>query len=391
MYNSQGLSPCQVAEEVLLVQSYGTGESVNQYACNAVMYSLWAACLLCNRQSPDNFSAYSESWGCAGQFSTPSSSRVDIPGWANLPLIDDNTFNEQAAKQEAGGTQTSGSSSTHDHTDPPSTSTSSSQSNDPPHSSPTNVGSTPAQPPSHPDSAAQSSGSSSPTGAAGQQSDSLPSEEVQTGGMQPSAVFDKPSEPRPATLTAPGQPPALSTTASYMTGSSQFSQSQAGSSNTDGHVQSSGSPTPTSNPAQSASRSSNRMDAIIGGVVGSVILLTIAVRLAYLIAARRRRRSTKHVVSIDTGPLGRRGHSEDDAFDDEHEQKEDMAEEPKTELYSPVHRPEDGSFASASYSMKLYDPDDPSTYPPRLSEICGRLPTRPPVNVSGAPEIYEVY
>ncbi|KAI0662909.1 hypothetical protein C8Q70DRAFT_478794 [Cubamyces menziesii] len=100
MYNSQGLSPCQVAMEVLLVQSYGTGESVNQYACNAVMYSLWAACLLCNGQSPDNFSAYSDSWGCAGQFSTPSSSRVDIPGWANLPLIDDNTFNEQAAKQE---------------------------------------------------------------------------------------------------------------------------------------------------------------------------------------------------------------------------------------------------------------------------------------------------
>ncbi|KAI0662908.1 hypothetical protein C8Q70DRAFT_478815 [Cubamyces menziesii] len=177
-----------------------------------------------------------------------------------------------------------------------------------------------------------------------------------------------------------------------MTGSSQFSQSQAGSSNTDGHVQSSGSPTPTFNPAQSASRSSKRMDAIIGSVVGSVVLLTIAVRLAYLIAARRRRRSTEQILSIGGGPQDQCGHSEDDALDNElpedYERKEDMAEDPKTELYSPVERPQGDSFALASYSMKLYDPDDPSTYPPRLSEICGRLPTRPPVNVSGAPEIY---
>ena len=49
---------------------------------------------------------------------------------------------------------------------------------------------------------------------------------------------------------------------------------------------------------------------------------------------------------------------EDDALDNElpedYERKEDMAEDPKTELYSPVERPQGDSFAFVSYSMKLY-------------------------------------
>ncbi|KAI0662910.1 hypothetical protein C8Q70DRAFT_478917 [Cubamyces menziesii] len=103
MYNSEGLSPCEVWEWVS--QLCPSEESMSDCVCNTVTYSLWAACMLCTGESAANFSTYSHNQGCVGKSSSPPSGGADIPEWASLPLKDGKTFNEQAAKHEATGTR----------------------------------------------------------------------------------------------------------------------------------------------------------------------------------------------------------------------------------------------------------------------------------------------
>ncbi|KAH9894132.1 hypothetical protein C8Q73DRAFT_504618 [Cubamyces lactineus] len=140
-YNSQGQSPCQVASEVM-------------QPC---------ACSLCNGQSPHSFGLYFNDAQCGTQYSSPPSDGPDIPSWASIQLINDDTFDVAAAKQEAGGAQPSNSASTDGHAALPSTRSPSPHSSDTPDRSPTNPGGSPTPSPSQSSSAAQSSMPSPPT------------------------------------------------------------------------------------------------------------------------------------------------------------------------------------------------------------------------------------
>ncbi|KAI0334905.1 hypothetical protein GY45DRAFT_1318000 [Cubamyces sp. BRFM 1775] len=171
------------------------------------------------------------------------------------------------------------------------------------------------------------------------------------------------------------------------------SESAAISSQTDGGAQPSTSTPPTPDSMQSARGNSSHLGAIIAGVVGGVVLLTVAVWLTRCAVRRRRRRHAKRALSA-SGPVDRwrlSGREPLNYEPPETKEEEEDVEKPNAELSSFVGPPQVHSFAPASYTMKLYDPDDPSTYPPRLSDILGHMPVRIPVNLSGAPEIYEVH
>ncbi|KAI0334904.1 hypothetical protein GY45DRAFT_1062891 [Cubamyces sp. BRFM 1775] len=110
-YNSQGQSPCEVTKQML--QPCGQADNgQNKCYCNTVTYSLWAACSLCNGQSPARFATYITDGGCTIMSVFAPSDGVDIPGWTNTPLTSDDSFDVQAAKQEAESVQPSAVSST---------------------------------------------------------------------------------------------------------------------------------------------------------------------------------------------------------------------------------------------------------------------------------------
>ncbi|KAH9894125.1 hypothetical protein C8Q73DRAFT_503776 [Cubamyces lactineus] len=372
-YNAQGQSPCQVASDV--IQLCGNSRGDNQCYCNPVTYSLWAACSLCNGQNPHSFSDYSNDAQCLQEYTHPPLEGANIPSWANIQLINDDTFDVAAAKQEAEGTQSTNSASTNGHTSLPSTRGTSSEINSTPDGSPTNPGGSPAPSPSQSNSPPKSSSPSSPTGAAGQQTGpAATSDEAQTSD---SPTSSRPSGPQP-TLTTSGQPSFQPTTTLHTTGSLQSSQSEAR-------------PSPTAGSMHAAGSSSSHLGAIIAGAVGGVALIAIASTCIALNVVRRRRRRNQKQTLGTNALLGWWKLSRGQPLDDGPVVEEDTMEEPKVELRSSVELPqEEDTPAQALYTMKLYDPDDPSTYPPRLSEICGQLPMRAPVNVSGAPEIYEV-
>ncbi|KAI0334906.1 hypothetical protein GY45DRAFT_1318001 [Cubamyces sp. BRFM 1775] len=363
-YNSQGLTPCQVEGELMQTCNNSAG-IVYPCICNSVGYSLWAVCSLCIKQPPHSFSIYLSDAHCSQQYDAPSSDGVDVPGWASLPLIDGETFNVQAAEQEAEGIQPSGSSSD-GHAATPSVQSSSSQAQG--SSAPAmRTGGTPTQA-SGLNSSPQSSDSSIPQGT----SDSLPNNGAQTvGTSQPTAPVGQSSGSRtPGALTDNGASPSESTNSR-----SSYSQTDFPTSSPNTPL-SSGSTQPTN------VRSSS-LGPVIGGVVGSAITIVIIAIAGCLVRKWRRRGGPRPFNARSPGcePLNN---------GPEEKQNEDGPEDMKAELHSPVQPAGDKSLARASYTMKVYDPDDPSTYPPRLSELQGHLPMRIPVNPRGAPEIYEV-
>ncbi|KAJ8502082.1 hypothetical protein ONZ51_g238 [Trametes cubensis] len=241
----------------------------------------------------------------------------------------------------------------------------------------------------------QTSSPSSPTGVPSQQTTSLPNHEVQTGSSASSAATAGGSSGLlPVALTvASGQPSSQSTTA-YVSGTSQSPQSNSSSSNTHGNARPSASLPPTSDSMRSAGGSSNHVGAIIAGVVGGVVLLTVAVWLALWVIRRRRFDHARRVLGT-SGLLDRCRLSEGEPLNDKLREKKgqenDIATEPEIEPRSPyVQPPPEEASIPAPYIMKLYDPDDPSTYPPPLSEILRHIPVGVPEHPSGAPEVCEI-
>ncbi|KAI0334899.1 hypothetical protein GY45DRAFT_1367343 [Cubamyces sp. BRFM 1775] len=224
---------------------------------------------------------------------------VDIPGWTNTLLTNDDTFDVQAAKQEAESVQPVNVSSTGEHPASATIPSRSSHSSNTPGSGPTSSGGTLAQS----DPASQSSSTPSPTDTSSRNTDSLPNNDVQTGSSLPSSASGDALGPQPAGTMVPGQPPSPLTTSSYSTGASQRSESAASSSQTDGRAQPSTSLPPTSDSMRSARSSSSRLGAIIAGAVGGVVLLLIAAFVALCVVRRRRRRREAKEALIASGPL----------------------------------------------------------------------------------------
>ncbi|KAH9894124.1 hypothetical protein C8Q73DRAFT_503725 [Cubamyces lactineus] len=343
-YNSQGLTPCQVEAELMQTCNNSAGV-VYPCICNSMGYSLWAACSLCIEQSPHSFSIYLSDAHCPQLYDALSSNGVDVPGWANLPLIDDETFNVQAAEQAAS---------------PQSSSIPATKTND-----------TPAQT-SESNSSAQPSVSPIAKGISG----SLPDNGAQTAGTSQSTVPPGPSSgPRTSgVLTETGQSPSGSMTSQSSYPSMDSPTSFTHTPSSPGSTQSAG--------ARVSSRSS-----VIGGVVGSAITVVIIITVGCLARRWRRRGSFRAFGAESPGcePL--------QVGADNRREKTEVEEGLAgvgADSHSAIQPAGENPFAPTSYTMKVYDPDDPSTYPPRLADLQGRLPLRLPVNPSSAPEIYEV-
>ncbi|KAI0334907.1 hypothetical protein GY45DRAFT_1062648 [Cubamyces sp. BRFM 1775] len=405
--NSQGQSPCQVATELL--QPCGNSEGLNDCYCSPVTYSLWAACVLCNGQSPHSFSDYYGDGFCNQQYKSPPLNGVDVPGWANLELINGDTFDVQAAKKEAGASVpdpnlTPTDPSTAPTSIPEGSSVSQMQSSEP----------NSTLRPSSPSSATLSS---SAIAATAQSSVSTPHNEG-SSSSQVTAPIDPSSGSAASTYT--GQLSITSLTASSETGVLYPPRPHGDASSTNP----SASQLPTFHQTQSAIRGSSSLGPIIGGALGGVVLIAI---LSICVLWRRRRPRRSHTspfpcqstealsnnqdssLSIGDRRWGKKtpapfaaifgtrerrssrssqdGYSGKEALKNQSHNSQKTKDSEVEEMEAVLHLryAEEDSFAPPSYTARLYDPDDPSTYPPPLSEICRYLPGRIPPNRNSAP------
>ncbi|KAI0662907.1 hypothetical protein C8Q70DRAFT_478776 [Cubamyces menziesii] len=317
-YNSQGLTPCQVEAELMQSCNNSAG-AVYPCICNSVGYSLWAACSLCIEQPPHSFSIYLSDAHCPQMYDAPSSNVANVPGWANLPLIDDETFDVQAAEQEAGGIQPSGSASS-SRTVTPSVQSHSPQSSSTSRTSAQTSEPTSSTQPPDPSIAQESSGS-------------LPNTGVQTAETsQPTAQLGQSSGSRPSgALTGTSQPQ-----------SSQETQADA----------------PTSPPRTSVSpgptqptniRSSSRRSSVIGGVVGSAITVVILATVGFL-ARRWRHRGGSRFKLFNSGSPGHEPLNIGPEEKGNVEEGEDVRVDPRFATRPMAEEP----FIPASYTLKVY-------------------------------------
>ncbi|KAI0334892.1 hypothetical protein GY45DRAFT_1059901 [Cubamyces sp. BRFM 1775] len=111
MYNIDGKSPCETANDLLYAcGQFQIGPTLNNSpcVCNSVTYSLAYACRVCSGVPDDQitpFSDYASSYDCEstsiGSFPEPIPSGTVVPGWAYLPLANDGKLDMTKAQDEA--------------------------------------------------------------------------------------------------------------------------------------------------------------------------------------------------------------------------------------------------------------------------------------------------
>ncbi|KAI9063449.1 hypothetical protein FKP32DRAFT_717151 [Trametes sanguinea] len=323
MYNTQGQSPCEMAVNLVYVctQDENGPALLNiPCVCNTVTYSLSNACRTCSgieQSRLPSFSEYANSFQCSstvsGSFPEVLPSDTPIPPWAYLDPTSDGNFDLAEAEAVA---------------DAPTPS-----SNGGNHAVSTGTGNTP-----RPASAGHASSSNTPTKPTSPASgpsnsgstDSAQSLSVTTGG------------PSLATLSPGGTqlPNDLTTIVNSATVTSILRESATVTS----------SETQTSSPSGS-SKKTRYTNAVIAGTVSAAVLVLLAAVFIGLFFFRRRRRR-HHRIARAASRLRRA----------KRQASVQIPTASKEDLIVDISSP-------ASPQMKLYNPDDPSTYPPPLSDI----------------------
>ncbi|KAH9894141.1 hypothetical protein C8Q73DRAFT_505165 [Cubamyces lactineus] len=357
MYNTAGDPPCVLATDLLRP----CGDLINgpellnsPCVCNSVLYSLDSACRWCSNE-PDTiltFSDFADSFSCTstveGQFPETIPPGTPIPSWAYLPLTG-NQFDVAGAERMMLSLDPTGSEG---NPAPPDDSTGTSTT--------TSKGSTSSSTlvTQHTPSTGTSTQHTTSTASPAPVSESTPSD---TSGANSSHNHtttnshpDTGSASSNATTTSSGSSTTSnqrSTPSSYPTATNGSNEPSplAGVPTVAGNASTT---TPTGGPGK---HSSNHLAAIIGGVVGGVCAVAILVMLGLFLVRRRRRR--RHDDGAGPGiqrRLSRRKHGL--PFGPQHE----------TSVTQQMWSDDKGA---STVVFKLYNPDDPSTYPPPLSEI----------------------
>ncbi|KAH9894140.1 hypothetical protein C8Q73DRAFT_790712 [Cubamyces lactineus] len=337
MYNSEGDSPCEVANNLpYACGQFQIGPTLNNSPCicNSVTYSLAYACRICSGVPDDQitpFSDYASSYDCestsVGSFPKPVPSGTVIPAWAYLPLTDEgklditkaqNAANEAtyypSLRLNAPGSDDASTPSVN----PQSSQTSSKDTNTSLHTSTGSSTSTPTD--------------VTPTAAGGH---SQTHDHSSTSTNEPS---DSTGHATSNTLQATGSDPhatdasSLSTVVSTTTQASTATITAAGPSGA------------IATPAPENPSSEQRISkAAVAGAIVAAIVLVASSTIVGLCMYRRWSRRQSHKAAREA----ERGKSQ--------EVIRDIAQ-PSLEAISP-------------HDLKFYDPDDPDTYPPPISEI----------------------
>jgi len=121
-FNSQNLSPCQVASSLIAVcaGSYivnalpggfhyqiPSPQDANSCWCNSVAYSLFSECALCQDQTFVQWSVWEAKCDNAtvSSFPVPLPAGLNVPGWAYQNVATSDTFNETLAFDNANATE----------------------------------------------------------------------------------------------------------------------------------------------------------------------------------------------------------------------------------------------------------------------------------------------
>ncbi|OSD08341.1 hypothetical protein PYCCODRAFT_11774 [Trametes coccinea BRFM310] len=333
MYNTYGESPCETADDLLgACGACRVGSCVldNPCVCNTVMYSVYYACRLCV-DDPDkdipSFNEFAQQFQCSstlvGSFPEPVPGDTVIPTWAYLNLTTNDKFDSSLA-QEVASQPTAVSESSESSL--PSTTTSSSR--------PVSPGTTGA---SSTSAAARTSASAT----------------VSATRPTPTSSGTDTTQPIAGSSSSPSSAGVLQPTTPITTDSPAAPSAASGGSSTNPHISHTTSPASTT----PASSSSHTTAVIAGSTIagGAIALFAILTCLAC-----HNRRKLAGVHSSQARLLSRAG------------PYTVTAGEAPSSAQDTVLR----TFSSED--LKLYDPDDPSTYPPSLNEISRfRKPTSP--------------
>ncbi|KAI0334911.1 hypothetical protein GY45DRAFT_1318015 [Cubamyces sp. BRFM 1775] len=355
-----GQSPCEVGYD-LLQTCGGSSQSAKNAPCycNSVVYSLWAACTYCHEEGYSSFADYLSDGQCTevgyGSYTGQVPADTVVPPWAYefkpTPSNQSAIFDLQAAQQVASGQ----SKLTVPQAPPASTSrqlvTSESS------TSPVSHGSSELLSQSS-GTTSHSAGASTALGLSSQipssVSDVLPSTQSRgtpiLGNTSIASLQSTTSTLGPAATTNPAP-------------QTESPQTLASSSSLAG----------TGSPSPNTIRTGVPIGAVIGAAVGAAAAVCIAVSIALcLLRCRRRRRAAVSLDDSSTRKLGssRSQHSDSDLDVSIVHSQSPVSTERRTLSKVP----------SPYYTVKLYDPDDPTTFPPSLSEI---LNSGQPVSVSG--------
>ncbi|KAI0334891.1 hypothetical protein GY45DRAFT_1058714 [Cubamyces sp. BRFM 1775] len=340
VYNTEGDPPCVLATDLLRPCSQlinGPDLLNSPCICNSVLYSLDSACRWCSNE-PDTiqtFSDFADSFSCTStiekQYPETIPPNTPIPAWAYLPLTgdqfdiagaermmlspgDDSVDPAGSGGNSAPADGSTGTSTTTGGRSPTSTTTLVTQ-HIPPTSSSTQHSTSTTSP--APDSGLTSSDTS---GTNTSHNHTTTNSHPNTGNASSNSTGTTPSG------TSSSSVPTLAGNASTTT--------------------------PTGSPGK---RSSNHLAAIVGGAVGGVCTVAVLIALGLFLVRRRRRR--RHDDG-DGGGMGRRLSR----------RRRGLPFAPQLETSAAQQTRYDEKGAS-TLVFKLYNPDDPSTYPPPLSEI----------------------
>ncbi|KAI0662905.1 hypothetical protein C8Q70DRAFT_478702 [Cubamyces menziesii] len=322
-YNSIGQSPCDVGLTLIsLCGSPAQAVTNSSCYCNTVTYSLWAACEACHQATWSPFQQYLGLLPCSGEvdvgfYKLQIPAGTLVPHWAYLFRPQETnqsaTFDVQLTKQE-GCSQSQCPTTT-----PAATTTSTS-------SSTTNTGPT-----------------------------STP-HEIWSSSTQHAATSARP----PAT-------PGTSTDTGSLTVASTGSQQNTTASNTQTTAPSgTGTSSSPDSPSDVAAPNSERKTSkatVIGAAVGATgaAIVGVAALVLVLVRRRRRRRTVPALVP--------------NLSSTENKPPESGSQHCETDLDGSVDSvPAPATVTQAvlpSVRPRLYDPDDPTTFPPSLSDIMG--------------------
>ncbi|KAJ8502080.1 hypothetical protein ONZ51_g236 [Trametes cubensis] len=342
-YNSIGQSPCDVGLTLIsLCGSPAQAVTNSSCYCNTVTYSLWAACEACHQATWSPFQQYLGLLPCSGEvdvgfYKLQIPAGTLVPHWAYLFRPQETnqsaTFDVQLTKQE-GCSQSQCPTTTPAAT---TTSTSSSTTNTGPTSTPHEIWSsstqhaaTSARPPATP-------GTSTDTG---------------TTGTSLSVSF-----------STGGQPTSSGSLTVASTGSQQNTTASNTQTTAPSGTGTSSSPDSPSDVAAPNSERKTSKATVIGAAVGATgaAIVGVAALVLVLVRRRRRRRTVPALVP--------------NLSSTENKPPESGSQHCETDLDGSVDSvPAPATVTQAvlpSVRPRLYDPDDPTTFPPSLSDIMG--------------------
>ncbi|KAH9894121.1 hypothetical protein C8Q73DRAFT_503574 [Cubamyces lactineus] len=347
MDNSAGQSPCEVGLDLLQPcggPSGTAGDNAPCY-CNSVVYSLWSACEYCHGEGYDTFADYLSDGQCSGisygSYNGEVPANIVVPAWAfefnplpnNLSAI----FDLQAARQVVNGKSI---------VPPPVTSQIMSTS-------------------LFVSSLVSSRGSSSPLQSSGTTSqDHQSSSPPDTTSQIADSTSDvSPTSRSPSTILPDNNnTPSKQTTSAAATTSPSVPESQTEPSWSSGPGS-----TVTVSPSLNMGRARTSMGAIIGAAVGAGAGICILAGIVFHLLRRcRHRRRSAAALTDDSSARKLR-------TDNSQYSESEIDGSVSAQSHTPMSTEQStlSKTVPSYYTVRLYDPDDPTTFPPSLSEILG--------------------